>query len=182
MKSLLTSIAITIITLGAGNAQAQIQSVSLTASGLTCSMCSKAIYKSLGEVSSVSKVDVDIENSSYQVSFKPGAAISLDDLKNAVKNAGFSVASMQVKARFSNAAIYDDAHVELGNTLFHFVHVPKETLNGEATLTLLDKDYLPEKERKKYAGYTRMDCFHTGKMEGKTTGNGRIYHVTVQQS
>lgn len=164
--------------LGAVKANAQIQSVSLKASGLTCSMCSKAIYKSLGEIPAVSKVDVDIENSTYQVSFKPEAAIRLDDLKNAVKNAGFSVASMEVKAKFDNTSIYDDAHVELSNTQFHFVHVPKKTLNGEATLVLLDKDYLPEKERKKYAGYTQMDCFQTGKMNAGT----RIYHVTVPQS
>ncbi len=182
MKSFIAIIITAALALAGSGARAQIQSVSLKASGLTCSMCSKAIYKSLGEVPSVSKVDVDIENSTYQVSFKQGSAISLDALKNAVKNAGFSVASMQVKAKFNHASIYDDAHVELDNTRFHFVHVPKETLDGEATLVLLDKDFLPEKERKKYAGYTRMECFHTGKMTGKPGDGERIYHVTVQQS
>ena len=48
-------------------ASAQIKSVSLQASGLTCSMCSKAIYKSLSAISFVQSVDSDIKNSiTYQ--------------------------------------------------------------------------------------------------------------------
>lgn len=73
-----------------------IESVSLTASGLTCSMCSKAIYKSLQKVPSVSKVDVDIENSVYNIFFKKDQEVNLKALEQAVTDAGFSVAKMIV--------------------------------------------------------------------------------------
>src|SRR6187401_816631 len=66
---------------------AQIKSATLSASGLTCSMCSKAIYKALGKVSFVKSVDADIEGSKYQITFKDGAVIVLDDLKKAVEGA-----------------------------------------------------------------------------------------------
>lgn len=164
----------------AGNAQ--IQSVTLKASGLTCSMCSRAIYQSLTKLPAVSAVKADIDNSSYVVQFKPGASIVLDDLKNAVKDAGFSVAAMEVKALFNNVEVFDDAHVALDNTQFHFVHVPARKLNGEVVLQVLDKDYLPEKERRKFAAQTKMACFETGKMNNKANMAERIYHVTLQQS
>jgi copper chaperone CopZ len=73
-----------------------IESVSLKAGGLTCSMCSKAIYKSLMKVPSVSKVDPDIENSSYTIFFKKKQPVKLEDLREAVTGAGFSVESLVV--------------------------------------------------------------------------------------
>ena len=63
---------------------AQIKSASLTASGLTCSMCSKAIYKSLLQVPTVKVVRVDIKNSKYNIEFKEGTNVVLDDIKKAV--------------------------------------------------------------------------------------------------
>ncbi len=179
MKHLLFSWLLLCIAAAAG---AQIQSVTLKASGLTCSMCSKAIYQSLTRLPAVSTVKADIDHSSYAILFKPGATIVLDDLKNAVKDAGFSVAEMDVKALFNNVEISDDTHVALGNTQLHFVHVPAQKLNGEVALRLLDKEYLPEKERRKFAAQTKMACFETGKMNSKSNVAERIYHVTLQQS
>ena len=63
---------------------AQIKSASLTASGLTCSMCSRAIYKSLLQVSTIKNVQVDIKNSKYNIQFKENVNVILDDIKKAV--------------------------------------------------------------------------------------------------
>lgn len=80
-------------------AQSDTTSVSIKAAGLTCSMCSKAIYKSLLKVPAVSKVDPDIKGSGYTVYFKENQPIKLDALKKAVEKAGFSVASMKVNVK-----------------------------------------------------------------------------------
>ncbi|RFM27486.1 heavy-metal-associated domain-containing protein [Deminuibacter soli] len=178
MKYILFSLML-FISVAAG---AQIQSVTLKASGLTCSMCSRAIYKALTKIDAVSEVKADIETSSYDIHFKPGAAVVLDDLKNAVKDAGFSVAAMDVKALFNNTAVQNDAHITLNNTLFHFISVAPKTLNGEVVLHLLDKDYLPEKERRKYAAQTKQACYETGTMQSAANTPERVYHVTLQQS
>jgi copper chaperone CopZ len=58
MKKILTII----VVLLAVNSQAQIQNATLQASGLTCAMCSKAVYKALSDVAFVEKVKADIEN------------------------------------------------------------------------------------------------------------------------
>jgi len=162
---------------------AQIKSASLRASGLTCSMCSKAIYKALQKVPSVQEVKVNIETSVYDISFKPNAAISIDAVKKAVENAGFSVASMQVTATFPKMEIANDAHFSLGGVNLHFLNVQPQTIQGDKTVTVVDKNYLPTAENKKYSQYTKMTCFQTGVMEACCTNGhqpaGRIYHVTL---
>lgn len=161
----------------------QMKSARLTASGLTCSMCSRSIYKSLSKLSFIKTVDADVETSSFNIQFKEGSKVVIDDVKKAVQNAGFSVASMQVTAAFLNEAVYDDAHVTLDGSYLHFVNVPKQTLQGDRTFTIIDKGFLPPAERKKYSKFTAMKCFETGVTDaacpGHLTTAKRIYHVTL---
>ena len=162
---------------------AQIKSARITASGLTCSMCSKAIFKALEKVPFAENITVDIERSSYTVKFKEGSKVILDDLKKAVADAGFSVAAMEVTASFDNALVFNDAHVQLGGSTFHFLNTERQTLQGDKTFTVVDKNYLPQSQRKKYRQYTKMACFETGVMESccpkKETASNRVYHVTI---
>lgn len=163
-------------------AMAQIKSASLTASGLTCSMCSKAIYKALSAVPFIESVDADVETSTYQVKFKPGQTVVLDDLKKAVQNAGFSVASLKVTASFTNVDVFNDAHIELDGSTFHFLDVPKQTLQGDKTFSVIDKNYVTVAEHKKYKKFTKMACFETGVMGSCCPGGKaakRVYHVTI---
>jgi copper chaperone CopZ len=162
---------------------AQIRSATLSASGLTCSMCSKAIYKALQKVSFVKSVDADIEGSKYHITFKENASVVLDDLKKAVEGAGFSVAALKVTANFPPTAIANDAHIEYGGNTYHFINVPAQTISGEKTFTVVDKKFLPDADYKRYAKYTAMKCIETGRMEacctkGGTTGS-RVYHITL---
>ena len=164
-------------------ALAQIKSASLTASGLTCSMCSKAIYKALLKLPEVRNVQVDIADSKYAIEFKTGVPVAIDNIKKAVENAGFSVASLQVTADFKNAEVFNDAHISVEGNNLHFLNVNKQTLNGQKTFTVVDKNYLPAKAHNKYAQYTKMPCFETGMMAACCTKHGsasrRIYHVTL---
>jgi len=161
---------------------AQPQSATLVASGLTCSMCSKAIFKALEKVSYVSAVEVDIEKSSYTVKFKPGMDIEPDEMKKAVEDAGFFVASLQLSVKMDGVPVKSDAHVTVGGATYHFVKVAEKTINGDVNLTLIDKNYLPAKARKKYDKYTNMKCYETGVAEACCVHKGktnRIYHVTI---
>ena len=73
---------------------AEIKKVTLVASGLTCSMCSKAIFKALTKLNFVEEVKVDIEKSMYILAFKSGKKVEIDQIKSAVTDAGFSVQSL----------------------------------------------------------------------------------------
>lgn len=181
MKSFLLSVAI--LCLAFSSSFSQIKSASLRASGLTCSMCSKAIFKALQKVPSVQEVKVNIETSVYDLTFRPGAAVSIDEVRKAVENAGFSVAALQVTASFPKMEIANDAHLSIGGINLHFLNVQPQTIQGEHTVTVVDKNFLSAAEHKKYAQFTKMTCFETGHMEAccakEGQASGRIYHVTL---
>lgn len=164
-------------------AVAQVKSASLTASGLTCSMCSRAIFKSLEKIPFVQKVDANVETSVFTIHFKPGSEVEPDAIKKAVEDAGFSVAELKITADFNNTEVTDDAHITLSGMRYHFVHVGRHTLNGNQTLTLLDKNFAPARQHKEYARYTTMSCYETGKplpccQQGDAAAK-RVYHVTL---
>ncbi len=176
-------IMLTVLLLWSMPLYAQIKSATLVASGLTCSMCSKSIYKALEKLPAVKSVDADVEKSAFTIQFKEGSEVSIDAVKSAVEGAGFSVASLVVTASFSNVAVQNDAHVEIGGETFHFLNVAKKTLNGDVAIKVVDKNYLPAREHKKYSKFTAAKCFETGMRAaccpaGASPSN-RVYHVTI---
>ena len=163
--------------------QAQFKSASLTASGLTCAMCTRAIFSSLEKIPFVESVQPDIKNSAFNITFRKNAAVDFDALKKAVEDAGFSVASLNATADFNNTAIKNDTHVKIGDFQYHFIKVAPQTLHGEKTVRIIDKDFIPAKEHKKYAASTAMKCIETGKsaaccLNGHAPDE-RIYHITI---
>lgn len=163
-----------IVILFASQANAQTTKATLQASGLTCAMCSKAVFKALSAVPFVEEVQPNIELSSYDLVFKPGSKVEFDALSKAVVDAGFSVSMLKVTTRFQDVKVQNDAHVTVGDKIFHFVDVPQQTLNGEKTVQLVDKNFVVAKDQKKYEKKTSMKCYQTGTMDGQ-----RVYHVTM---
>lgn len=165
-------------------ANAQFQSASLTAAGLTCAMCTKAIYNSLEKLSVVEKVEADIKNSEFIITFKKGISVNPDELKNAVEDAGFSVSRLKITGEFNNIQVSNDSHVQIDGKTFHFIKANDKVLNGKQTITLVDKSYVTAKEFKKVAGSSNHPCVETGKAEEccvkmGTSHNERIYHVML---
>ncbi|HMI77258.1 MAG TPA: heavy-metal-associated domain-containing protein [Ferruginibacter sp.] len=163
---------------------AQVKSVSIQASGLTCSMCSNAINKAIKSLDFVDKVDANIKNSSFDVSFKPGSNIDFDKLKKKVEDAGFFVARFTASVNFDKVAIVNDDHVVIGSTVFHFLNVKDQTLSGDKTIRLLDKGFVTAKEYKKNSIYTKMECYKTGVAgaccaKDNLPAGKRIFHVTI---
>jgi copper chaperone CopZ len=147
-------------------------------------MCSNAINKALQKVSFVESVKSDIKNSAFDIVFKQSAEVNIDALKDAVEDAGFSVGSLKVTGNFSEVKVAAEQHVKIGNADFHFVSVAAQTLNGENTITVVDKNFVSAKQFKKISSSTKMACVQTGKSAGCCTKNGvpadaRVYHVTI---
>ena len=155
-------------------AGAQVRKVNLQASGLTCSMCSNAIHKALRSLDFVEKVDANIKNSSFDISFKSDSNIDLDKLRAKVEDAGFAVASFLVTVNFNSIRMLDDNCMFFGSTAFRFINADGKLLSGEKTIRVLDKGFLPAKEFKKNGNLTNGDCY---KRIGEK--DARIYHVTI---
>ncbi len=164
--------------------QAQFTTARLQASGLTCAMCNNAINKALKGLAFVSTVKSDIKNAAFDIQFKEGMPVDIDAMKNAVEDAGFFVAKLQLTGNFNNVDVKSNEHVVIGDKTFHFLEVNDQVLNGEKTLTVVDKNFLTNKEFKKVSHATKMECLQTGKAAGCCIKDGiaqntRIYHVTI---
>lgn len=155
-------------------AGAQVKSVTIQASGLTCSMCSNAIFKALKSLDFVEKVDANIKNSSFAVAFKPNTDVDFDKLKAKVEGAGFFVASFTAVLAFDKLAIENDSHIAVGKQTFHFLKIKEKVLSGEKMIRLIDKGFVSAKEFKKNSCFTKMACYNSGTANGK-----RIFHVTI---
>ena len=181
MKKLLL---IVIIALFAVTSQAQFTTATLQATGLTCAMCSNAINKALQKVSFVESIKSDIKNSAFTMVFKAGTQVDIDALKDAVEDAGFSIGSLVLTGSFSETKIEKDQHIKIGMENFHFLNANNQVLNGEQAITIVDKNFVTEKQFKKYRAATKMSCMQTGKTasscakEGISAGE-RVYHVTI---
>lgn len=164
--------------------QAQFSKANLQATGLTCAMCNNAINKALQAVPFVESVRSNIKDASFSIVFKSAAEVDIDALKDAVEDAGFSVGGLKLTGAFENVKVENDQHVKIGNSSFHFLNITGQTLNGETTITVVDKNFVTTKQFKKISTSTKMACVQTGKAASCCTKDGvpaeaRVYHVTI---
>jgi len=132
----------------------------------------------------VDKIDTDLNNTTFLLSFKPGAAVNIDQIKAKVEDAGFSVAKLVLTASFDKVAVEKDAHIQYAGATFHFVNAKQQVLSGDQQLTVIDKDFVSAKQFKQFSTQTTMPCYQTGKMAaccktGGQTAPARIYHVII---
>lgn len=147
MKTLFL-VAVTILYAISVQAQ-QVTKVSMQASGLTCSMCSNAINKSVKTLPFVEKVMANIQTSTFDIRFKPGSKVDFDLLKKKVEDAGFFVSQFVASVDFNNTAIKANEPVTVGDKTFHFVNTKEAVLNGTKPVRILNKGFVSAKEFKK---------------------------------
>lgn len=129
--------------------KSQIIRAELTATGLTCSMCSKATYKQLTSIPEVEKVEPDLNNTAFILYFKNGSSVNINDLKKKVEDAGFSVGELLVVLNFKNQQVENNITFTRNNIMYTFMDTKPGVLAGEAKVKILDKGYIVEKEYKK---------------------------------
>lgn len=149
--------------------------------GVTCSMCSNSVHKALSSLNFIDKIDVDLENAIFTLTFKQGEKVVIDDIKNKIEGAGFSVGDLSADFKFTNTSVTKDYHYEFEGNTYHFVNVSDKTLDNVVSLKFVDKGLTSPKESKKYANLTSMKCIKTGKPDKccPASANKRIYHVTI---
>lgn len=121
---------------------AQVNSVSLQASGLTCSMCSNAINKALKTLDFVQKVNADIKTYTFEISFKANSSIDFETIKNKVESAGFSVSGFVANIYFDNVKIKKGQPLQWQNMWFLFIDGNDRLLSGNKQIRILDKGFV----------------------------------------
>ena len=132
----------------------------------------------------IESVKSDIKNSAFNIVFKQGEDVEIDELRKAVEDAGFSVGSLKITGNFQDLKIENDTHVEIGKEVFHFLNVSEQVLNGEQTISVVDKNFVTAKQFKKFSSASKMSCVLTGKAGSCCAKEGiapdaRVYHVTI---
>lgn len=145
MKKLLLFIAIA----ASVTANAQVRTVSLQASGLTCSMCSNAINKALKKLDFVLTVDADIKTYTFEISFKQNSIIDFDLIKKKVESAGFTVCAFYANLHFNNIQVNAGEPIVIQDKIFLFVNTKNQLLNGDKQVKIMDKGFVSAKEYKR---------------------------------
>ena len=125
----------------ATSANAQIKSAEVLASGLTCSMCSKAIFKALSSLPFVDTIEVNIETSVYQLNFKKDSAVKIESIRDAVYDAGFAIAKLSITANWKDKnAIKDLVFNDLGYQ-FQWQTKSNKMLSNTQKVFIVNKDF-----------------------------------------
>jgi copper chaperone CopZ len=181
MKTIKTICTILLLSLLSGKALANFTGAKLKVTGVTCSMCSNSVHKALSSLSFVDKINVDLENAVFELTFKPNEKVVIDDVRKKVEGAGFSVGELTADFNFNNVDIKKDYHYQFEGNTYHFVNVPAQNLDKCITIKFVDKGLTSNKEYKRYVGLTNYECIKTGKSQGccNSAISQRIYHVTL---
>ncbi len=166
--------AIGVILFLANSAQAQFIKADVQVSGLTCSMCQLATEKALKTLDFVSDIKPDLNKNVYVITFKKDKNVNLDQIKNKVKGAGFSVSKLVATVNFNDVKVSNNFQYKYLGQTYHFVNVPAKSLSGSTRITLLDKGFIPDNTFKKNVSEIKAPGYKTGQV-----GGARVYHVTI---
>jgi copper chaperone CopZ len=164
---------------------AQVRKIEFQASGLTCSMCSKAISKALTPLPFVKEIKTDLNKSLFSITLKDSGYANLDDIKTKVEEAGFSVAKLWIEMDFSQQDIKNESHLEKNGYHFNFMNITDRKLNGNTRLQVIDKGFVSAKDFKKFSAATKLKCYKTGyaadccPVANASTEKTRMFHVTI---
>ena len=166
MKTIISSIIA--LMLGCNIASAQMIKADLQVAGLTCSMCSRSVDKSLRTLDFIDSVGIDLSHASFILFFKKNKTVDFTQIKKKVQDAGFFVASLKINYKFDNLKIESNSTFNYQNMTFYFLTTMAKTLNGTVIFRIVNKGFVSDKEYKKYANQLN-----------ETTSSGVIYHVVL---
>ncbi|MFN5334465.1 MAG: heavy-metal-associated domain-containing protein [Bacteroidota bacterium] len=153
-----------------------IVSAELQAAGLTCSMCSNAIQKALKSIPFVEEVEPDLKNSSFLIQFKDHPNVMIQAVRNAVEDAGFSIASLKMKIKNEAGSLSKVQPVLIGRQFICIADIELESWKDQSMIEVLiiDRHFLTEKKWKQYQKLiTQSQCVQPA------PANGFMYHAVV---
>lgn len=124
---------------------AQISKVEIAATGLTCSMCSNAIYKQLKTIRGIDTVMTDLNKNLFIVHIKPNMPLTPQIFREKVEAAGFFIGSMELLMSLPVTEISDN--LKVGQ--YTFIDSKAKTETGEIRVRVLNKGYVTTKEYNK---------------------------------
>jgi copper chaperone CopZ len=129
--------------------------------GLTCSQCSRSVELSLRRLRFIKDVSMDLEHTKGRLFFKDNEKIDPDAIAQAVKNAGFSVRSLDVVFMLNDKL--QPPCFNANGFSYQVVRSP-QVLQGRVELQVLGNSFLPKKEFKTWQPLLKNSCNTKGKL------------------
>lgn len=147
-KHLIISISLLFIT---SIAHSAIRSVKVGINGLTCSMCSRTVEKSMLQLPFVDKVEMSLEATEAKILLKPEASVSMKEIARSVKDAGFSVRFVSVEFDFSDIRVGEDGSFFCQGQSYSWVGKRMLPAGKSVSLRIIDPGFVPPNEKSKWA-------------------------------
>ncbi|TBX70320.1 heavy-metal-associated domain-containing protein [Flavobacterium silvisoli] len=144
-----TKIMIAILLVFATATHAQITKAEITATGLTCSMCSNAINKQLKAMPEVESVTTDLNTNTFTVQLKKDNQITPLSLKQRVEKAGFFVGSMIITLKLDNPKWNDKMSLTQKGHTYILVDNATNPVKDQIEAKVMDKGFITAKEYKR---------------------------------
>ncbi len=138
-----------IVLLSFTSMNAQILKAKIRATGLTCSMCSNAIYKQLKSLPEVVNVETDLNTNTFTVTLAANNSATPNTFREKVEKAGFFIGSLVLTV--DAATISKKPYIIVKNT---------ENKTKALQIQVLDKGFVTDKEFKKLSKtYKNIDTY-----------------------
>lgn len=161
IKDIKATFLVAVITLITVTANAQISKAAISATGLTCSMCSNAINKQLKTIPNVQNVEVDLNTNTFIVTMNDDNSITPLTFKQKVEDAGFFIGQLELTMTSETAKKQPYIIVENG-----------AVKDGNLKFKVLDEGYVTAKEFKKLSkSYKNLSSYINKK--------GSVYHIKI---
>lgn len=130
------------------SASAQIQKMQVGVNGLTCSQCSRSVYKKLSQLEFIQSVEMDLNAHTSTIILKDPNNYDVDRIAQAVIDAGYSVRSM--KLFFDKKGLeFKDGHFVSAHQKFYFTEKDPQNIKAHFEAVVIGKKYNSEKKMNK---------------------------------
>jgi copper chaperone CopZ len=146
--------------------------VEVGVNGLTCSVCTQSVERSISRLEFVESVSMSLEKTEGRIYLKKGATVDLKKIAKAVVNAGFSVRFVRFAISFHDVAIEGDGSFVYQGQSYQWLQLQSSPAKGEIILKLVDEGFMPKKE----------SALWKKKIESSTNLiDQKIFHVVQEQ-
>lgn len=114
--------------------------------GLTCSLCTRSVDRSISRLEFVDSITMSLENTEGRIYVKDVAAIDLKRITKAITDAGFSTRFVRLQFDFKDIPIDKGGFFAFKGQRYQWLQYKSNPPPNGISLTLINEGFLPKKE------------------------------------
>jgi copper chaperone CopZ len=133
------------------NVSAQFKSATVGIDGLTCSMCSLGVQKSIEKLKFIQEVKVDLNANTAYIEFKDAVMVDMKEVIKSIYDAGFSVRNLTARYSFNESTTPTSPFFQFENyTYIVLEQRAGKILTNTVEVQFVDKKFSDTRDYKKH--------------------------------